>query len=459
MYSPCGIHGQKASRERHYSDLLVTMAVVQQSDNFAARDLSQEWKSCCMLALGHYDWEKYEAEQENNRGSSSSSSSLQIVSLLPQHEEKQGDRSSRGPKDIWTETALKIHENLLEMCRFLEEKKYHYTSVYMDDDEASLIQSTITSFIAATANEIESLRRLITTTTSITHTNQDVQQHQTGVVQILLETLQTYIVEPFGKYQKQRSRPAVKIWQHPLSCQLVPPDTTNTIDDEMDDLLGLTTTTNKPKPSSARQSSSLKFLPSRPTHGLQRDFLRSYETSSHVTSEIVSTESPLRRRRQRRSRSETTTTTTTNASLRLASPDTKRQKPMPPIKLPQDHRPGITNENNDINDNLYTSPQALEQESAQLLLQVSGDLDQVQQMEERMVAITTLLSQFAGMVSLQHEQVNQIRDDTAAAKDHVQSGQDNLLQAKERTEQSKHRMAKVITSMGIVLLLFHWARP
>jgi len=70
---------------------------------------------------------------------------------------------------------------------------------------ASLIQSTVMSFIATTATEIESLRSMVhTTPTSSTKTalSNHLILHRSGIVQILLERLQREIARPFGFFTK-----------------------------------------------------------------------------------------------------------------------------------------------------------------------------------------------------------------------------------------------------------------
>ena len=97
----------------------------------------------------------------------------------------------------------------------------------------------------------------------------------------------------------------------------------------------------------------------------------------------------------------------------------------------------------------------LQEEAALLTASIQqGNLDSIQQMESMMVDTTTPLSQFAALVSAQQEQFNDIANATATAKHHVAAGQDKLVDAKERTQQSHHYMARAIAGMGLLLLLF-----
>lgn len=79
-------------------------------------------------------------------------------------------------------------------------------------------------------------------------------------------------------------------------------------------------------------------------------------------------------------------------------------------------------------------------------------------MEQTMVDITALLSQFANLVTEQQEDVWEIHDATVSTKENLQKGQENLMDAAERTASSKHYMATAITAMGVLLLLLNWLR-
>jgi t-SNARE complex subunit (syntaxin) len=80
-------------------------------------------------------------------------------------------------------------------------------------------------------------------------------------------------------------------------------------------------------------------------------------------------------------------------------------------------------------------------------------------MEQMMVNITTLISQFANLVSEQQDDVYTIHDAAAEVQQNMSQGQEHLVEAKDRTRSSHHYMAKGILAMTILLLLLHWWRP
>jgi t-SNARE complex subunit (syntaxin) len=107
----------------------------------------------------------------------------------------------------------------------------------------------------------------------------------------------------------------------------------------------------------------------------------------------------------------------------------------------------------------YAQPQDLQQEAVLLKASLENDLDEVQQMETTMVHITTLLSQFADLVAGQQEDIVQIHEAVSSTKDNLEKGQENLVDAAGRAQQSRHYMATAITAMAMMLLFVHWIRP
>jgi t-SNARE complex subunit (syntaxin) len=79
-------------------------------------------------------------------------------------------------------------------------------------------------------------------------------------------------------------------------------------------------------------------------------------------------------------------------------------------------------------------------------------------METRMVEITTLIGQFSNLVQDQQEQIVQVHESAKETKDNLDKGQENLIDAAERTKRSKHYKAWLIFSMALILMFFHLLR-
>lgn len=431
---------------------------------YCSVDRQRDWRQAYLLAMGYDDWQDADAmETEETVPTTKPPQRLVISNLVSTEEDsdtnEKDNSSASAPFDSWTATALEIATSITDMASWIRQKRRAYVSVdALADPEASLIQSTVTSFAATTAQEIESLRQLIGQTgTSSSNNNSMRHQHETSIVQILLTRLADEIAKPFGVLQKQRHRPAVEIWQHPLSCRLVVSsgnkpkaghERGRSRDEELDALLGL-------PESHQREAKQQLFLPKRPSHRLQQHFVETYQRAAalKVPERPVSLFSQPDKKR-------------TLAPSQPSSPDDKkRSKPTPSQPQPREPFqqrtpvPSVKPVADDPwNDNAIAAEE-LEAEAAMLTALLHNDLDSVQQMEQAMVDITTLLSQFSDLVAEQQEDVYDIADATAAAKDNMEKGQENLVDATERTKQSKHRLASAIMTMSTLLLLFHWLRP
>jgi len=355
------------------------------------------------------------------------------------------------PSYDWMKSALDIQKSIDTMSRWIIEKKLLYVSLRMPDEEASLIQSTVTSFTATTANEIESLRKLLSS--ELTETSQQF-QHRTGIVQILLSRLKEEIAEPFGRLQRQRARAAIGLWQNPLEC-ILSVHAQKSLNGTM-----------------AAEGSAQRFCPSALAHRLHANFLMSYQNDERVRI-LERPASTLLRKRS----AEFGLSRSNEATKRFREEDVKKNIPSPlqqkndtapakavrfeedvtlvPRKLPmQDEE-----DRRDTFDTEFVATDDLQQEAIYLNASLHNDLESVEKMEQMMVDITALLTQFSELVSEQQENVYEIRDATATAKQNMQAGQEQLLHAKERTQESSHYMAKTIFALALFLLFFDFLRP
>lgn len=415
----------------------------------ASRDLWREWRSCCLRA-GGWDEELLDAplvfEGKDIYGESNVVTVISLVNNGDGNEEQQDEDHM---VDGWIGAVREIEKNMNRMIAWFHEKKRAYSSVHTPDEEASLIQSTIASYTASTANELEELRSVLLTKerSEYAHRPQEFEHHNI-MVQTLLQRLKGEVAEPFGKFQKLRQREAVKLWQNPLRVELYLPPVED--DDEMDAALGI---------SSSRDHPDQRFIPQRPRLPLQAKFMDAYNDAGHQSSSLEKPVSLFSKRSKRDAVSPTA-----SSSPPQIPPD-KRRKPFTsfatktgqrPSANPQHHVPPNMGNEDDLH---YAQPQDLEQEAVLLKASLENDLDQIQKMETTMVNITTLLSQFADLVAGQQEDIMHIHDAAETTKENLDKGQEKLLDAADRTQQSKHYMATAITAMGVMLLVIHWIRP
>ena len=111
----------------------------------------------------------------------------------------------------------------------------------------------------------------------------------------------------------------------------------------------------------------------------------------------------------------------------------------------------------------YEEEEAVEQlqrESAALVATYQhSDLEGVQKVERSMVEITQLLSRFTDLITEQQEDIFMIHEQAFKSKENVDKGQDQLTDAATRGEKSKHPMATFIMVMALLLLFFNWILP
>lgn len=460
---------------------------------YASTNLHDEWRSCYLKAMGleEEDWEDSGKEASTT---TASRPDMILTNLLPHNnndnEEKEEDEDSKEVEfvqDPWTLTARSMQTSITEMAAWIHTKKWAYVSVYMSDDEASLIQSTVTSFIATTANEIEGLRQSLLSDEANSTTNSH--QHRTGIVQILLTVLQLEIAQPFRGWQKQRQRAAVQLWQNPYSCTLVTQSQqrhaaahrrgksgsnkkTTVHDQELDAALGLDDDNVDMDHADEHVNVEQRFLPRRPSHRLQHNFLAAYyPNDDSMEEEDAALQRPVsvlnRRKRPKTTSPATSPTETPSKDAKRSKTWSFASKKQEPAKQKQQAKRSYFGASNDDNvrddgdhgdDQHGQAAQQLQQEALVLAATVESDLDNVQKMEQMMVDITALLGQFSNLVSEQQEDVWEIHDAVAQTKDNMQKGQENLVDAAERTKKSKHWTPAIVTCAGTMLLLFHWLR-
>jgi len=377
--------------------------------------------------------------------------------------------------DAWAKNALRIQADLIRMYQWIQTKKEEYVGMYMKDDEAALIQSTVTSFAATTASELETLRNIISSTPHGVgiSVNNDLSNHRAGIVQILLMQLQEYVTKPFSIYQKQRVRVAVQLWQNPLQCKLDESSNLQSKDSLFDD--------NDEDGYQGSKALEQRFIPKRSykehnENNLTGEFISKYSnkrtTSIPSTLPAFLTESSKLHSRVRIEKENfrplSTLSPQKKSSGNVASYCASVDRNVGTEELPRPFQPVIgemqRNQKEQTRESSEHYQQQLEEdlrtETAQLanILIASNDLDNVKQMETRMVEITTLIGQFSNLVQEQQEQVVQVHESAKETKDNLEKGENNLLDAAERTNKAKYYKAWLILGMAAILMFFQILR-
>lgn len=444
----------------------------------SSRNRNDEWKRCCADAMG-FEWvdcfdddgggnNQEEKQCSFNDNEVENEDILQLTNLLDDdHDDFEDDdsfddrdrRRDRHNHDVWMKNALRIHADLKHMSQWIQSKKQEYIGLDMKDEEAALIQSTITSFAATTASELETLRNMIQSSSrgEVTGINNNLSNHRAGIVQILLTQLQEHVTKPFGILQKQRVRVAVKLWQNPLQCRLYKPLKRRSEEVDSDD--------NGQDTDRGAQLKEQRFLPMRSYQQSNDsnnvgDFISKY-ANKRITSIPSTSPSFLNRLMQNNHSSSPSIPSPQQPTVMEGNTfdDVPSHQSFQPRSLGrQEHKSDSMQNNAEIYQQQLE--EELRTESAQLTttLIASNDLDSVQQMETRMVQITALIGQFSNLVQDQQEQIVQVNESAKETKDNINKGQENLIDAAERTKQSKHYKAWSILAMAAILMFFQILR-
>ena len=79
---------------------------------------------------------------------------------------------------------------------------------------------------------------------------------------------------------------------------------------------------------------------------------------------------------------------------------------------------------------------------------LSGELDEIRNVETKMNELTGLLSTFTNLIQEQHSQIDGLHSITLKSKDYLESGEEDLLKAKERGESGTFWVAYLIVFLG-----------
>jgi hypothetical protein len=107
----------------------------------------------------------------------------------------------------------------------------------------------------------------------------------------------------------------------------------------------------------------------------------------------------------------------------------------------------------------YTTQQLQRESAALLSTYQQSDLESVHKVERSMVEITQLVSKFTDLITEQQEDILMIHDQAVRSKENVDKGQDQLVDAARRGEKSSHPIATFIVFMALLLLFFNWIFP
>ena len=313
-----------------------------------------------------------------------------------------------------------------------------------------MLETTVATFAAGMTKQIDSLRQTVIQSTPDNNVNNDTSTpqnqwasgpigHRTGIASCLMQRLKTEIMEPMTKLQKQREKSQSKINVG---------DASDIANNPMR-LLGL----------GRGDSQQQRSLPPAPWEVGEHNIDRDRAERDQEKDEFLDIYFDNQERKKSDDNANHKSIPSSVAKLMdVPQPSVPIQKkqhqpimPKPtPTYQPQQQMPYEEDDVEHMNEQLH-------RESAAILATYQhSDLEGVQKVERSMVEITSLLSRFTDLIQEQQEDIFMIHDQAVKSKENVDKGQDNLVDAANRGDKSKHPMATFIFFMALLLLFFNW---
>ena len=454
-----------------------------------ACDLFDSWTSCCTFILfGDIDeeyklTESQQLEKVRDHESYEEGTELYpIIDLIPEkkNEIKQNINlsQSNGPYnayDKWTENAHIISAAINKMHDYLYREAYSFVGSFtvlnvfnsfdpknemiMSEADASIFESTVTSFAISTANQIDQLRQ---TAAADLNQNNDLKFHREGVVSILLNHLREDVMKTMSELRQIRTRIAfeqVHFLNEPLSCgkgylSLLDRESSETT---LDLKGNISNNTEEAKEMNNDQhiSPPSYFEMNKEEVELQ-NFLKCSEGKSPFI--IAKSETQSFIDNQTISKNEIGESTKKHMIMNTAkNPNFTNNQPGIVVKDKIHMTTNKTEYNDSKEDDKYIDDLVRENTLITSQIQQSTqNIDEIHQIENSMMQITTLINQFSNLISEQQEDVIMIHDTTIESKELLEKGTDKIVDATERTKKGGHYMAKAIFAMSIILWLLNW---
>jgi len=398
----------------------------------ASCDLRKEWEQSCAKAMGfNSDAPPYADDNAQPV--------IHILNLMDDGDADttMSEASNSTTEDYWMDNANQIAASITQMADMIVKNQRAYVTGDLTDEEASVLESTVLSFSATAANQIDALRGAMDQ-----YQSPDYVHHCSGIVASLMLRLREQVANPMASLQKQRTRTAMTIYQQPLSCRLVIRE--QSADRETDG-----TVWDQLVEDDEGASLEQRFRPQHAAPSMSTDFMATYASNEdEIMSYLQRPPSLFQQKTQQETKIEES----------AKQPPTKQLKFSAKTKKVHEERLMYHQQQEDVRLQEETQ-QELQKEAVLLEASLQNDLDSVYQVEQRMTEITALLSQFSTLVSEQQEEIVTIHDTARSSKENVSKGQESLVDAKERTKRSKHYMATVVWSVALILLFFNYVTP
>lgn len=345
-------------------------------------------------------------------------------------------RKRRKVEDLWISNARNVYSSIQQMNLLLESNSMAYSNPQnsmnsISNQDTDNFESSIASFITYSASQIDSLRQYIPESLDDTNNN------RLGIVSHLLYQLKV-ITDKFQELQCQRNREELELLRDPLRCS--------------------------PSVISANATTSHSFHGKFLIDGLADSFFATLEEeeesfqqfyqkndNDEELEKVLITELDLPC--DKHDSSLLNTTQSASRSVHTEKPVVRFDPKFAPSTPKLHQRLELS-----TSDSFFKQKEIelRDQEQELLVANVQNSkLDGVQRAESQMLHITTLLSQFANLISEQQEEVQVIADATKKSRENVDYGREKLVQATEQRKKGRHYFAWIIFILGSFLMFMN----
>ncbi|KAK1740689.1 SNARE domain-containing protein [Skeletonema marinoi] len=491
----------------------------------AAQDRTREWEAISHdIFMGRdpqkhhhhipeeedYDTDSTASDEysDNNDGFGYSSSpeylAINLIAMI--HDDQDDDQFDNDANiDSWMQAALALSASINEVSLMIESKSASYLNCTSDtfhiffghhdnhnnndndygdetttsNADRSILETTVASFAAGMAKQIESLRQTVVVEgdhpfINSADDNNELDEatqrlkwangpigHRAGIASCLMQRLKSEIMDPMTTLTSQREKSQsrgnysmdepTKIAQNPLLGFF------------SGATLDVTERSNHHPPPPApwelgdHDPEQEKYERDQE----QEEFLRIYGETDNTPTNASSLESIITNTFPPLSVLELLDTPTPQVKSNTQHdepPVPKILSPPPPAVQQFKKIPDVMMPPQQHNEEEHMDQ--LQRESATLLATYQhSDLEGVQKVERSMTEITQLLSRFTDLITEQQEDIFMIHDQAIKSKENVDKGQDQLVDAVARGKKSTHPMATFIVLAAVLLLLFNWITP
>ncbi len=358
--------------------------------------------------------------------------------------------------DIWMNNAKQIYSSIRQISSLIEKNSNAYTfkDIFMEDfdqglsnamseQDVTMFESSLASFMTATASQIDSLRQ---SNQDITVVNMldDVRSHRNGILSHLMSELRE-IMDEFQRMQVMRHREELDSYRDPLKCSYYKGEEEGDVgigeirnefelDEEYLDMLEREEEEFKAFYEMNDSDEALEKILAEPLPSFPKPSESREEISKEVPVQAREIPMPMGMNK--------------GAPQLPVSTDGSKLKTR---NVGNAGIPSISNQQVDQN-----QAAILQQEQIFLTTKVQNTkLDAAHKVESQMMQITSLLSQFSSLITEQQEEIQVIADSTVKSRQNVDKGREKLVQATEQRKKSRHYFAWVIFGLGVLLLFMN----